>query len=159
MLDKCNFTAHVWCEHNVTITKKKLQWKKRSQKCFVTWMSFQYCSCSHFLLRILWNKCLISQKSKDALLLLPGVQQVGKICGLQQRQNKVQRSNAWCCHSYRPSREARGAPQNFPWTSTGYPWSHWVRFAFYWNILAGHKKLFFASQVVLAAQTWPTFAL
>lgn len=113
MLDKCNFTAHAWCEHNVTmfgITKKKVTGEKGRKNVLVSWVSFQYCSCSHFFFRILWNKCWISQESKDALWLLPGVQQAGKICELQQRQNKVQCRNARCCHSH-----------SYPWVGQGCP--------------------------------------
>lgn len=99
----------------LALQKKSYSGKKGHKNVLVTWMSSQYCFCSHFLLRVLWNKCWISLESKDALWSLPGVQQAGKICGLQQRQNKVQCNNSWCCHSYSPSREARDAPQNLPW--------------------------------------------
>lgn len=73
----------------LALEKKNYKGKKKGRKnVLISWMSFQYCSCSHFLFRILWNKCWISQESKNALWFLPGVQQAGKICGLQQRQNR-----------------------------------------------------------------------
>lgn len=109
----------------LALQRKKVTVEKKGHKnVWVSCMSFQYCSCSHFLVRILWNKCWICQGSKEVLWLLPGVQQAGRTCGLQQRQNKVQCSNAWCCHSHSPSREVRGDPENFPLTSPGYHWSH-----------------------------------
>lgn len=99
----------------LALEKKNYKGKKKGRKnVLISWMSFQYCSCSHFLFRILWNKCWISQESKNALWFLPGVQQAGKICGLQQRQNRVQCSNAWCCHSYSPSKDAKGCPSKCP---------------------------------------------
>lgn len=98
MLDKCNFTAHVWCEHNVTmfgINRKVTGKKKGSKNVLVSCVSLQFSSCSYFLFRFPWNKCWISQKSKDALWLLPKVQQAGNVCRLRHRrpQQEVHRSN------------------------------------------------------------------
>lgn len=125
MLDKCNFTAHAWCEHTVTmfgINKKKVIWE-RSRKCFG---SLQFSCCSHSLCRYQWNRSWISQKSKDALWLLLKAQQTGSLFRLQHRcsQYKICRSNCLVLPLLQPQQAAQDQPAGSLLSSTSCPWSH-----------------------------------
>ena len=100
----------------LALTKKVTGEKKGSKNVLVSCMSLQFSSCSHFLFTFQWNKCWVSQKSKDALWLLPKVWQAGNICRLWHRcpQYEVHRSNHLVLQLSQPQQGGQEGPWKFP---------------------------------------------
>lgn len=95
----------------LALEKKNYKGKKKVAKMF--W--FPGCPFSIVPALISFSEfCGINAEFLRKVRMLCGFCQAGKICGLQQRQNRVQCSNAWCCHSYSPSRDAKGCPSKCP---------------------------------------------
>lgn len=159
MLDKCNFTAHAWCEHNVTtfgITRKKLRWKKGSEKCFG-------------FLDVLSVLFLLSFPFQNSRINAEYLKKVRMVCGFCQACSKLvesvgcskgrtRSSSAWCCHPYSPTGRP-GVPLKIClWPlqvvlgATGLD----LPSRTYWQAMGSFCA---ASPAILAAQVWPTFAL
>lgn len=150
MLDKCNFTAHVWCEHNVTMfginkkKKKKLLGKKKVAKMF--W--FLACPCG-FLSALIsfshFNETNVEYLRK-VRMLRGSRQKCGKAVtfagsGTGVCSTRSTTATAWCHHSGSPSSEAWSGLPNFLLTSAGCACGHDTRSTLNWNILAGQGRL------------------
>lgn len=132
MLDKCNFTAHAWCEHTVTmfgINKKKLLGEKKK---VVKRFWFLACPCSFLPALISFPDFSETEVEylRKVRMLCGFCWKCSKLvtfagCGTGAHSTRSATVTAWCYCSYSPSRQAaQDQSADSLLSSTGCPWSH-----------------------------------